>query len=245
MKFRILLFFLLTSLLYSQTLKVGRITSDYNLDGILSEPFWNECDSIPNLTMVEPIEGSISTFTTIVKIVVNRNTILVGIKCFDEEPDKIVAYSKARDVNFSEEDYIKIVIDTYMDARSGYVFAINPYGARSDGLLYPMGYESKSWDGVWDATTAITNEGWSAEIYIPVTTLNFPDNISMWSFNIERKIQRLLETNRWAGINKNYQVIKTSQAGKITNIPKFDLGLALLVKLSTLGDIRKEYNEKT
>lgn len=245
MKFKLLLFFFLPILLNSQTLEVGRITTDYNLNGILSEHFWNECDSISNLTMIEPNEANTPTFKTIVKIVANENTILIGIKCYDNEPDKIVAYSKARDVNFSDEDNIKFVIAPYMDGRSGYVFAINPYAARSDGLLYPMGYESKSWDGIWDAATAITEEGWSAEIYIPATTLNFPDDATEWSFNIERKIQRLLETNRWAGINKNYQVIKTSQAGKITNLPKFDLGLALLVKLSALGDIRKQRDQNT
>jgi hypothetical protein len=35
-----------------------------------------------------------------------------------------------------------------------------------------MGF-NKSWNGVWDVATTITDKGWFAEIMIPFSTLKF------------------------------------------------------------------------
>nr|MDQ3421138.1 DUF5916 domain-containing protein [Acidobacteriota bacterium] len=115
----------------------------------------------------------------------------------------------------------------------GYVFAVNPSGARYDALINPGGETEKvEWDGIWEAATQRTASGWSAEIWIPVQTLSFNPDLREWHFNVQRRIQRKLETDRWAFPARQYQVTQTSRAGRLTGLPGFDLGLGLTVRPS-------------
>ncbi len=225
-------------------LKIGRITDTYKLDGKLTENFWNSTDSITTLTMVEPQENKPASRKTVVRIVADKNRILIGVKCYDD-PNQIIAYSKARDSHIFSEDYIRFVLDPFLDGRTGYIFGINPYGARYDALVSGRGEsENSNWDGVWEAQTQIENDGWSAEIEIPVKTLSFNENLKSWGFNIERKIQRLLEKDRWSGINRNYNVRQTIHAGRITNLPRFDYGLGTTLWFSAINKTGKTFGSK-
>lgn len=229
----------------SARLKVNRFGDNFKLDGKLNEPFWMNADSIDGLTMVEPEENRPATFRTVVKIVANNENIILGIICYDD-PQKIIAYTKARDVSLGGEDNIKFVFDTYRDERNGYIFSINPFGARYDAVVAKRGEgENSNWDGVWDAKTFIASYGWSAEIIIPVKTLSFKNGIREWGFNIERRIQRLLEKDRWTALKRNYNVASLSKAGVITGLPNFDLGLGLLLRISPNAGLHKNYNEST
>ena len=228
----------------NKILKAGRINGNYVLDGKLTEDFWKETDSIKTLTMVEPEENIPASHRTVIRIAADENKIILGIKCFDE-PDKITAYSKARDARIFSEDYIKFVLDPFLDGRTGYIFAVNPFGARYDALVSNRGEdENKNWDGVWDAKTSITGFGWTAEIEIPVKTLSFNQHLKAWGFNIERKIQRLLEKDRWSGINRNYKVGQTKHAGRIINLPQFDYGLGTTLWFSAINTLGKTYASK-
>ena len=143
----------------------------------------------------------------------------------------IVSFSVRRDAVLDSEDHVRIVLGPFADGRSGYVFAVNPSGARYDALINPGGEsDNPDWDGIWEAATARTPTGWSAEIRIPVLTLAFKPGLHEWHFNVQRRIQRRLETDRWASPNRQYQVTQTSRAGLLTDLPDFDLGLGLTVR---------------
>ncbi|MBU1100379.1 MAG: carbohydrate binding family 9 domain-containing protein [Bacteroidetes bacterium] len=220
------------------------ISSELILDGILNESSWADVPSTCHLKMIEPTEGAECTFSTTIKIFADSKNIVLGIQCFDDLPSGIVAFSKARDSELENEDYIKFVFDTYLDGRNGYIFAINPFGARYDALVSGHGEnENPSWDGVWEAETNIDSLGWSAEIKIPIHGLSFGNNLSEWGFNIERRIQRLLEVDRWTAINSDYQIGQVSQAGRVKNLPDFNYGLGTTVKISGISDYQKTYSQ--
>ena len=133
--------------------------SDIKLDGWLNEDDWSRADSITSLGMVEPQVNGTATFPTIVKVLVDQKNIFIGVKCFDNEPDAVVAFSKARDSELEDEDHIKLILDTYGDGRNGYIFAINPFGARYDALVSRNGEdENPNWDGAWDARTQFNSD---------------------------------------------------------------------------------------
>ncbi len=223
---------------------VNRYQEGLKLDGLLNEKFWSIADSINGLTMVEPLENSPATFKTVVKILAADENIILGIICYDD-PKKITAYTKARDVELDGEDNIKFIFDTYRDERSGYIFSVNPFGARYDAVVADRGEsENSNWDGVWDAKTSVNSNGWSAEIIIPIKTLSFQNGLREWGFNFERRIQRLLEIDRWNALKRNYRVTSLSQTGVIAGLPDFDLGLGLLMRLSPETGFHKIYNER-
>ncbi|MBI4888789.1 MAG: hypothetical protein HY824_16950 [Acidobacteria bacterium] len=126
---------------------------------------------------------------------------------------------------------MRVVLGPFLDGRSGYVFAVNPRGARYDAIINPGGEnENADWDGIWEAATARTATGWSVEMRIPTQTLSFKPGLREWHFNVQRRLQRLLETDRWASAARQYQVTQTSRAGRLTNLPAFNQGMGLSVR---------------
>ena len=206
-------------------------SSDFHLDGRLDEPSWSAADSIQNLITVEPDEGGVPAGQTTAKVLVTPSEIIIGVMCHDKNPKRIVSYSKARDADLELEDHVLIVLDPFQDGRSGYVFAVNPSGARFDGLVSDRGEEVNSnWDAVWEAKTWRGAGGWSAEIRIPISSLSFKKGLKDWGLNVQRRVQRLQETSRWAGASLDYEVYQTSHAGLLTNLPAFEYGLGLSIR---------------
>lgn len=227
-------------LLFAQTVQkpevsAGLITNSIKLDGFIGNQEWENAGSINTLLMIEPTEGTESSFESQIMVLVDSKNIYLGISCKDPEPEKMVMFSKARDSELENEDYIKFVLDPYGDGRSAYIFAINPFGARYDALSSNRGEkEDPSWDGIWEASTQILSNGWSAEIRIPVNSLTFRKGLTTWGFNVERRIQRLLEVDRWTAISRDYKMAQTIHAGKLANLPDFNLGIGLVAKASTI-----------
>lgn len=235
--------FLSTNSLHAQdeqkpTLKAGMLSENYHLDGLLDEPLWAQADSITNLTMTEPLEGEAPSYRTVVKALANLSDLIIGVRCFDGVPHGIVAFSKARDAQLESEDHIVIILDTFLDGRSGYIFAVNPVGARYDALVTNQGEgENSNWDAIWEAKTVIDARGWSMEMKIPIKSLSFKKGLQSWGLNVQRRIQRLQETNRWASAKRDYEITQTSRAGLLADLPDFVYGLGLSLRPSTIGGV--------
>jgi len=169
-------------------------------------------------------------------VLANDRELVIGVVAYDPEPDAIVSFSKSRDPHLKAEDHVILVLDTHLDGRSGYTFAVNPTGARYDALIAGMGVrQSAEWDGIWEARTAVRDWVWSAEFRIPIATLGFQEGLDEWGFNIQRLVQRLQEVSRWASPKRDYAVTQMSRAGRITGLPAFDLGIGLSVRPALVG----------
>jgi hypothetical protein len=213
---------------------------ELQLDGVLSEPAWGGAESITTMRTIEPEEGGDPVGKTIVKILVSPKEIVIGLICNDPDPSGIISFSKARDAELDDEDHIVIVLDTFLDGRSGYVFAVNPSGTRFDGLVSAQGTDVNSnWDAVWEARTAQNGTGWSTEIRIPIKSLGYKPGLTSWGLNIERRVQRLQETSRWSAVSQDYEIFQTSRAGLLTNLPNFDAGLGLSIRPAISGRSEK------
>ena len=210
-------------------IRAGAIAGDLHVDGVLDEPMWASAQLIDEFTQTDPDEGQPATARTSVRIIASASAIAIGVVC-DQDPGDVVSFSVRRDAGLNNEDHVRIVLGPFLDGRSGYVFTVNPTGARYDGLIEPGGDDNADWDGIWDAATKRTSSGWSAEILIPIQTLSFNPDLRVWHFNLQRRIQRRLETDRWAFPARQYQLTQTSRAGVLTDLPAFDLGVGLTVR---------------
>jgi len=201
------------------------------IDGKMDEAVWRDAIPIGPLQMVEPDEGGTPTEQTEVRIVATQEALYFGFVCYDRSPDRITSFTMQRDAQLRGEDHIKIVLDTFSNGRTGYIFAVNPNGARYDALIDKAGEgENEKWDGIWEADAHRWEEGWSVEIYLPIKTIRFRVGLDQWGFNVERRIQRNQETNRWSSPSRNYKVTHVSQSGKLLGVPDFQQGLGLTVR---------------
>lgn len=215
---------LLLSTLQTPTLKTKAGAEDVRLDGRLDEPVWVTADSIAGLTQVEPAEGGRPSGSTVVRVLTNPRFLIIGVTMTNGGVP-VTTFSKARDARLDDEDHIRLVLDPFGDGRSGYLFAVNPSGARYDALTTNQGEgQNSNWDAVWEAATVASDSGWSVEIRIPVKSLSFPAGMDQWAFNVERRMQAVLATDRWAAAKQDREFGQTTDAGRLIGLPRFDLG---------------------
>lgn len=192
-------------------------TEKIKTDGILNEPVWSKAKHICNFTQRETNNGQPVTERTEVAVVYTAHELHVGIWCYDSDPKGIIAKEMERDFSYWYDDNFEIVLDTYSDKRNGYIFAINPNGARADALTSNDGLSTnRDWNGIWDAAAVINDSGWFAEIVIPFSTLKFSnDSLQFWGMNLERNIRRKQEQVFWQGWSRNYDFEHVSHAGTL------------------------------
>ena len=220
--------------------KAGQLLGDIQINGLLDESDWDNAPVLDDFLTTEPQEKGIPSSATIVRVIANEKSVIIGIDCKDPNPQQIVRFSKIRDADISNEDHVKVVLDPFLDGQSGYIFAVNAFSARYDALVSDRGEsENDDWDAVWEARVAIHAEGWSVEILLPIQSISFKKGLTNWGFNVERRIQRNQETIRWANVQRDQWFIQTSRAGLLTDLPAFDYGLGLNVRPSLVSELNK------
>lgn len=211
-------------------------------DGKLSESLWHNSLAIHNFTQKELNFGVPSTDSTTVRIVYDHLALYIGVTCH-QSISSIHAKYMQRDFNFLEDDNFQIALSTFNDRRNGYLFVINPNGARADLLISGNEEANTDWNGVWDARTNITNEEWSAEIRIPYNTLQFKsDSIHDWAINFERNIRSKNEQVLWQGWTRDCSILCLVNAGTLTGLKNIGYARRFEFKPYTLGGIEKERN---
>ncbi len=199
------------------------------LDGELIEGVWSRVVPAGDFMQIDPDNGTPATERTEVRIAYDADALYLGVTCFDSEPERWIAYQRRRDEFLGSDDKFRWTIDTFLDARSGYFFEMNPLGSMADALLGING-SNRQWDGIWEGRAHRSDIGWSLEIRIPFRTLNFnPDNDS-WGMNFERTVQRKSETSIWMGWARNQGLMRMTNAGLVTGISSVTQGRGLDIK---------------
>ena len=199
------------------------------LDGRLDDVAWRDADVYAELVQQSPKPGASTPYQTKVKILVAGDNIYFGFECLDPEPSKIATHTMKRDGDLGGDDSVAIVFDTYGDRRTGYYFRINSAGAHVDGLVAGLGDPKLDWDGIWDAATAKSDRGWSAEIVIPARTLSFKRGLTQWGVNFERSVARDRTVLRWASPTLDATLYDLSRAGSLDNVEGLKQGFGIEV----------------
>ncbi len=185
------------------------------LDGRPNEAAWAQARFVVQLVQQSPRPGQPTPFQTEVRVLIGRDALYFAFECTDPEPDRIAVHTMQRDAALSGDDTVTVALDPYGDKRTGYYFRINAAGARLDGLIYDPEHPAPDWDGIWDARTARTESGWTAEIEIPVRTLNFTPGLRAWGLNFERSVARERITLRWMSPRLDAFLYDMSRAGEL------------------------------
>ncbi len=218
--------------------RARRLEGDIHLDGRLDEPAWRSAGVIADLRQQEPNPGEPTPFRTRVLLLVDGKNLYIGLECYDPQPSRIAVHTLQRDGNLRGDQSVAFVLDTFGDRRRGYYFKINAAGARLDGLISGPEDFSTDWDGIWDASTRRTGDGWSAEIRVPAQTLRFPPGATSWGFNVERWIARERVMLRWTGITLDARLLDLRRAGRLEGIDGLEQGKGL--SASPYGLVRRD-----
>lgn len=220
-----------------------RVEKGPQIDGLLSDPVWQDVVAFSGFQMVEPVPGSEPTEKTELRVLYDEGNLYLGIYCYDSDPKKIAANSLAHDQTgrargwwgmghqtaSTSDDVVRILIDPFLDKRTAYVFYVNAKGARSEGLV-SGGEASLNWDGIWEARAKILADGWSAEIKIPFKTISFKKDLPAWGLNVERYIARKQETIRLSGISRDAKFNNPMTAAELEGISDVRQGLGVTIR---------------
>ncbi len=196
------------------------------LDGRLDEPVWQRAIPAADFKQQIPQTGAPPTEPTEVRFAFTRDALYMGVNCFDDEPNKLLGNTMKRDEGLGADDRFIWEFDTFLDARNGYYFEMNPSGLMADALMSPAGQTNREWDGIWNAHVRRSEMGWTIEIEIPFRTLNFDPDAEAWGVNFQRTVRRKNEESYWTGWGLN-QGLRIQYTGLLLGIRDVSQGHGL------------------
>jgi hypothetical protein len=234
----------------------SRASEPPNIDGLLDDAVWRLAARIEAFTQQEPSDGEPATERTEVQLLYDANALYIAVHAYDSDPAGVIATEMRRDsLRMLEEDNFQLILDTFRDSRSGYMFVTNPLGAKLEQQIFEEGGGNargsasninRDWNGVWSAAAQRTTDGWTAEIMIPMVTLRSPDVESqVWGINFMRNIRRKNEQVYWAPIPKPYGLTQVSLAGTMAGMTSLTRGLDLRVKPFVVAGGRRDRSGDT
>lgn len=200
-----------------KTVVASRAAVALRVDGILDEDEWKHSIPTAGFLQYDPEEGSPPTEATLVRIVYDNDALYVGVMCYDSQPSEIISQLTRRD-RTTQADRFSVIIDSYHDETTAFLFSGSVSGVQSDGVLSQDGtlYDVQ-WDAVWDFNAQQVADGWSAEFRIPFSALRFTEqgDENVWGINFRRYIGRKKETDEWVMVPR-----KEAPVGSISSVSK-------------------------
>lgn len=173
------------------------------IDGRFDDPAWNKVEWAGDFVQREPHEGKPPSEPTSFKILYDEKNLFVAIRAYDQEPDKVVRRLARRDS--VDGDWVEIQLDSYNDHLTAFCFRVNAAGVKSDIFLSSDGeVEDEDWNPIWDVETTVDEQGWTAEMRIPLSQLRYAGGSQMsWGLQVMRKFFRTQEVSCWQFIPRD------------------------------------------
>ena len=207
-----------------KTLTMWRTSAEVVVDGVLDEDVWSQATLVEDLHQLDPVEYAPPSEPTEIRLFYDDEALYVAARLWDSAPDRITAQVLRQGEGLGSEDRFAVILDPYLDRRSGYRFQVNPHGVRWDALYQDTSNLESNWEGIWQGAATRDDEGWIAEMRIPFKTISFNPNTTDWGINFERTIQRNGETIGWVSRNRQ---LNPGVAGTAMGFTGLEQGMGL------------------
>lgn len=192
-----------------------QLDSPILIDGTFEPEKWQKADSASNFIQMEPQTGEAASEKTVAYFGWHEDKIYAVFNCYQSTP--VVAKNQSRDALSKNDDLIAVILDTYNDNRSGYIFFSNPLGTQIDIKVNDDGRNMDiNWDTEWKSEAKVYDWGWCVEFEIPFKSLKYKKGIENWGINFGRVIRSNSETSYWSGaLSDDFRI---SQSGVASGI---------------------------
>jgi hypothetical protein len=210
----------------SGLLVLPHLNGPIRLDGPSDEPPWQAVRPW-SPTQYEPDNGAPPTERTEFLVAYDDRYLYFALRAYDRDRNGIRANTLYRD-RLSGDDHFEILLDTFNDNETAFLFTTTPAGIRKDALIShdATGGDITSGDWIngdfntfWDVATVVNGEGWFAEIRVPFTSLRFQDHDGQVVMGIilQRKVARRTERLVFPPVRRvaDWAFLKPSLAQKI------------------------------
>jgi hypothetical protein len=200
-------------------IRVGTAMGSLKIDGRLDEPIWATSDSIDDFRQREPRTGVPATQRTVVRVVRDAAALYIAVRCFDSDARRVRASQLRRDADLSSDDNVQLLLDSFDDRRSAFLFGTNPSGAMWDAQFSGVDDLNENWNGIWEVAVSRDSAGWTAEFRIPFQTLRFhAGTTTTFGFNARRLIRRSNEEDLWRSYGRAQGLYHLDNEGTLTDL---------------------------
>jgi hypothetical protein len=211
------------------------------IDGRLDDGVWSQVQASEAFTQKFPDEGEVPGEPTRLWVAYDAQALYVAVDC-QQRRGPVVAPLSARD-RAVEADWISVSLDTRGDGRGAIELTVNAAGVLADAIRFDDVELSTDWDENWEARTARTAEGWSAELKIPLRILRFATRpVQSWGLQVRRHVSHRQETDEWAYIPRDRSG-EVSQYGRLDDLR--DLGPGARVEVAPFASARVTSGRRT
>ncbi|WP_159083983.1 carbohydrate binding family 9 domain-containing protein [Saccharobesus litoralis] len=194
------------------------LPSSIEIDGQLSESSWQQALLVDVDVVTYPTDNTQAQVRTQAFIFQNGQSLFVGVKAQDFNPELIRAEYKRRD-SIGNDDHVTITLDTFNQQQQAFQFSLNPYGVQWDRLRdETRGRTNGAWNAVWQGAGYKHQQGYDVEFAIPFSALRFSSSKNSdleWGIEITRIMPRD------SRININSQAKERGNTCFLCQIPKY------------------------
>lgn len=198
-------------------MEIQRLSRPIAMDGVLNDSAWADIAPLP-VTMYTPVFRGPQTQRTEIRVAYDDENFYAAGWFYDTEPQSIRVNSLYRD-RWNGDDAFAIYIDSFNDKMNAKWFGTTPGGIRFDQLISDDGATlNGAWDAFWESKTTRTNEGWFAEVRIPLSSLGFrvgADGLVSMGLTVTRVISRSDERVTFPAIDPRFEFRRPSVAQEI------------------------------
>ncbi len=196
----------IVDLIPGEVLTLTKFSSEIEMviDGRLTESVWGELAAYDEFLVVEPDTLKRGIYATRVRLFYTDRGFYVGYE-LEQPHETLIKRLSGRDMRRINRDSVHITLDTSGQGRYGYTFGISLGDSIMDGTVLPERQFSNDWDGPWYGRSLETESGWSAEFFIPWSTLAMPATGATRTMGLylSRKVAFLDERWGWPALPRS------------------------------------------
>ena len=222
-----------------------KAAADVVVDGVVDEAVWMQVPFYDHMRVTDPDTLEVPEYATRTRFFYTHRGLYVSA-IMEQPPDTLVRRLSNRDQELNRDSF-GITLDTSGTGLYGYWFELNLGGSKSDGKVVPERQFSRQWDGAWTGETAVRDDGWSAEMFIPWAIMSMPSSAGerRLTFWIQRKVAHANEQYGWPALPRsNARFMSALQAMQVADVnPRQQWALFPYVS-GTMDEIKGEQESR-
>ena len=178
--------------LQPQPVEARRTTAAVTLDGRLDEADWAAAGVLDRFWENYPRSQVTASERTEARFLYDDRYLYVGFRLHLADPSRLRHPFVRRDKVNSTHDYVQVYLDPQGSGQTSTLFRVNARGTKTDGVQdEAKRSETTDPDADWEVRTSLQDDGWSAELRIPLSTLRVSrSGAQTWNVVVTRGVPR-------------------------------------------------------
>ncbi len=196
----------------------SRDLGEIRIDGFADEPDWIAARVFRGFTQRDPVEGGPAEQDTEVRVLFGDDAIWIAARMYDDTPELIDRRLTRRD-NQGNFDQFSVHFDPNLDGLTGYSFRVSAANVQGDTYFFADDQMDGAWDAVWISAVTVDDQGWLAEMRIPLSQIRYEasDDPQTWGINFHRFRTSNNERSFWSLVSRTRQG-RVSQMGRLEEV---------------------------